>query len=149
MYIGGHLQLVNHSHMIQKIYEYDDGGRANAGFKGKTGDCVTRAIAIATGLPYLEVYLSLNDVARDYANAHKCRVARAIKRKNGTCSRTGHFREVYHKFLLDLGWKWTPVMKVGSGCTMHLDPAELPKGTIIVSLSKHLAIVIHTYPLTT
>jgi len=27
-----------------------DGGRAAAGFKGKSGDCVTRAIAIATGL---------------------------------------------------------------------------------------------------
>jgi hypothetical protein len=28
---------------------YDDGGRSAAGFKGKTSDCVTRAIAIATG----------------------------------------------------------------------------------------------------
>ena len=30
---------------------YNDGGRTAAGFKGETGDCVTRAIAIATGLP--------------------------------------------------------------------------------------------------
>lgn len=30
-------------------FVYDDGGRSAAGFKGKTGDCVTRAIAIATG----------------------------------------------------------------------------------------------------
>jgi hypothetical protein len=31
---------------------HDDGGRAAAGFVGKTGDCVTRAITIATGKDY-------------------------------------------------------------------------------------------------
>ena len=36
-------------------YIHDDGGRVAAGYKGKTGDCVTRAIAIATGKPYQEV----------------------------------------------------------------------------------------------
>jgi hypothetical protein len=34
----------------------DDGGRTEAGFKGKAGDCVTRAIAIATGLGYRQVH---------------------------------------------------------------------------------------------
>src|SRR5262245_46562233 len=29
-------------------FVYDDGGRAAAGFKGKAGDCVCRAIALAT-----------------------------------------------------------------------------------------------------
>ena len=33
---------------------YNDGGREDAGYKGKTGDCGTRAIAIATGLDYQE-----------------------------------------------------------------------------------------------
>ena len=37
-------------------YRYDDGGRAAAGFKGDTGDCVVRAIAILTGVPYADVY---------------------------------------------------------------------------------------------
>ena len=45
-------------------YIYDDGGRAAAGFKGTTGDCVTRAIAIATGKPYREVYDALNELAK-------------------------------------------------------------------------------------
>ena len=31
----------------------DDGGRADAGYKGQTGDCVCRSIAIATGKPEL------------------------------------------------------------------------------------------------
>ncbi len=38
----------------------DDGGRAAAGFKGATRDCVTRAIAIATERHYQQVYDELN-----------------------------------------------------------------------------------------
>lgn len=34
----------------------NDGGRAAAGYKGKTGDCLVRAIAIASGLEYRVVY---------------------------------------------------------------------------------------------
>jgi hypothetical protein len=39
----------------------DDGGREAAGFKGSAGDCVCRAIAIASGVPYKEVYGVLAD----------------------------------------------------------------------------------------
>lgn len=39
---------------------YDDGGRAEAGYKGHTGDCVVRAVAIATQLPYQDVYDALS-----------------------------------------------------------------------------------------
>ena len=35
---------------------YDDGGRKAAGFRGKAGDCVTRSIAIATRLPYSDIW---------------------------------------------------------------------------------------------
>lgn len=38
---------------------HDDGGRAAAGFKGTTADCVCRAIAIATEVPYADVYAML------------------------------------------------------------------------------------------
>jgi hypothetical protein len=37
-------------------FNYNDGGRLQAGYKGQTGDCVCRAICIATGKPYQEVY---------------------------------------------------------------------------------------------
>lgn len=37
-------------------YILDDGGRAAAGFKGDVGDCVVRAIAILTRIPYRDVY---------------------------------------------------------------------------------------------
>ena len=32
-------------------FTFNDGGRAEAGYKGRTGDCVTRAVAIAASLP--------------------------------------------------------------------------------------------------
>ena len=35
---------------------FADGGRADAGYKGKTGDCVVRAVAIATGIDYKTAY---------------------------------------------------------------------------------------------
>jgi hypothetical protein len=42
----------------------DDGGRKAAGFDGVTDrDCVTRAIAIGTGLPYEKVHDMVNEAA--------------------------------------------------------------------------------------
>lgn len=42
---------------------WHDGGRAGAGFVGSTGDCVVRAIAIATGKEYREVYDAIYSAA--------------------------------------------------------------------------------------
>jgi len=47
----------------------DDGGRSAAGYRGDTGDCVVRAIAIAASRPYAEVYKAIaatNEVAQLY-----------------------------------------------------------------------------------
>jgi hypothetical protein len=113
-------------------YIYDDGGRAAAGFKGQTGDCVTRAIAIAARLPYHEVYADLNSIAIDIGSPLK-----------GSTARTGVPRKVYDEYLRDLGWHWTPTMQVGTGCQVHLRPDELPSGRIIARLSKHLCAVVN------
>ena len=45
-------------------WKLDDGGRAKAGYKGLAGDCVCRAIAIATGTPYGDVYDAINREAQ-------------------------------------------------------------------------------------
>lgn len=37
-------------------FQYNDGGRAAAGFKGRCGDCVARSVTIASGRPYEEIY---------------------------------------------------------------------------------------------
>ena len=98
-------------------FQFDDGGRGEAGYKGKTGDCVTRTIAIAAGKPYQEVYDALNSLAVS---------ERKGKRKRGISSaRTGVYRTSYEKYLLSLGWEWTPLMQIGQGCKVHLREGEL------------------------
>jgi len=125
-----------------QYFQYNDGGRAEAGFKGTTRDCVTRAIAIATEQPYKEVYDSLNRLAKDK------RVKANQKRSS---ARSGIHRKTYEKYLKSIGWEWIPLMKIGTGCTTHLQGNELPPGRIICRLSRHIVAVIDgvihdTYP---
>ena len=48
-----------------------------AGYRGKTGDCVVRSIAIATGLPYQQIYDLVN------GGTHRLTEARKEQRENG------------------------------------------------------------------
>lgn len=122
---------------------YDDGGRAEAGFKGKTGDCVTRAIAIATEQPYREVYNTLH-AATLGVRSHMARLELryGAQARRHASPRTGVDRKIYEIYLSSLGWEWTPTMKIGQGCTTHLRDDELPDGRIIVRLTKHVCAVI-------
>ena len=99
----------------------------------RTGDCVTRAIAIATGKDYLEIYNIINELAK------KEKITEKKKKKSN--ARTGVYKDTYKKYLESLGWKWYPCMQIGSGCTTHLRKEELPSGTIICRLSRHLVCV--------
>ena len=112
---------------------FDDGGRKAAGFKGNAGDCVIRAISIATGKPYREVYNAVNLLAK------RERVGKHEKRSS---ARNGVHKETYHRYLKSIGWRWVPTMGIGTGCRMHLAEGELPMGKIIARLSKHLTVVI-------
>jgi hypothetical protein len=117
-------------------YEHDDGGRAAAGFKGQAGDCVARAIAIASGRPYAEVYAALAQ-GTGTQRAGK-RGKRAASARNGVTVGRKWFKD----YMASLGATWTPTMQIGSGCKVHLREDELPKGRLIVSLSRHLCAVI-------
>ena len=116
-------------------YVYDDGGRKAAGYRGETGDCVCRAIAIATGKPYQEVYDALN------AMGNEERLTQA-RRGSKSSARTGVFKQTIHQYILAQGWHWTPTMFVGRGCTVHLTEDELPMGRLILSVSRHTVAVI-------
>ena len=120
--------------MRQPKYKFSDGGRAAAGFKGDAGDCVARSIAIATGRPYLEVYNTLNHLAKSE------RTGKRKKRKSS--ARNGVYRSTSHRYLKSLGWTWVPTMAIGSGCKVHLRADELPAGRLIVRVSKHLTAMI-------
>ena len=113
-------------------FVYSDGGRSNY-FKGRTGDCVVRAICNATGMDYKKVYDEINELAKS---------ERTGSRKRGKSNaRTGVYPQTTRKYLESLGWKWYPLMTIGSGCKVHLKEDELPKGVIILKVSHHLTCV--------
>ena len=96
----------------------------NGGWKGaKRGDCVIRAISIATERPYDLVFNELMDLAKEKQNLP-------------------NDKKVYKPYLEELGWTWVPTMGIGTGCKVHLKESELPKGRVICRLSKHLVAVI-------
>jgi hypothetical protein len=96
---------------------------------------VVRAIAIAAELPYQTVYEAINETAQ----RERPRTRRGQRRSN---ARTGVKKQTIRRYLSDIGWTFKPTMSLGSGCTVHLQADELPKGRLIVSVSKHLVAVI-------
>ena len=64
-------------------FQFNDGGRAAAGISGDSGDCVVRAIAIATGKPYLEVCSALQNGLR-----HQIAIERREELEFGMARRT-------------------------------------------------------------
>lgn len=126
-----------------------DGGRSNAGFSSKrAGDCVCRAITIATGLPYQQVY---DRLAEGNATQRKRRAIRIggtlVQRRQKERVRSASDgistkRKWFNDYMLSLGFEWVPTMRVGQGCKVHLRDGELPKGRLVVSVSKHMCAVI-------
>jgi hypothetical protein len=121
-------------------FTYNDGGRKAAGFKGDAGDCVTRAICIATGLPYQQVYDRLAEGNATQRVTKRTRKANAGKRtaRNGITTR----RKWFDDYMRSLGFTWVPTMAIGQGCKVHLRDGELPQGRLVVNVSKHFVAVI-------
>lgn len=118
-----------------KFY-YNDGGCAAEGFRQKKhcGDCVCRAIAIATQRPYSEIY----DLILHYAKQE-----RTGKRKRRVSDpERGVYRTTERKVMSALGWEWVPTMGIGTGCRVHLCADELPAGRIVVNVSHHFTAVV-------
>ena len=122
---------------------YNDGGRADAGRKGDTGDCVTRAIAIAADLPYGEVYARMAEGNVTQRKSKRERKTKARHKVRTASHGIYTSRKWFKDYMTELGFVWTATMEVGSGCKVHLRTDELPKGRIIAKVSKHLAAVIH------
>src|SRR5262245_17122851 len=114
----------NGSHRVRRLagqaegeqlmkHVYDDGGRAAAGYKGECGDCVARAVAIATGQPYEQVYQALADVnASTRQTRRRSKSVGTKSARNGICTKAQPFKV----YMANLGWVWTPTMAIGSGC---------------------------------
>lgn len=115
---------------ITPKFVHDDGGRAESRFVGKAeaGDCVARALTIASCEDYGVVYAELAYLSEQMGGRRS--------------ARDGVKPQVYKRWLADRGWLWTPTMRIGSGCTVHLRAGELPTGRLVVRLSGHICAVI-------
>lgn len=114
-------------------FNYSTGGRELYFKATSVRDCVTRAIANATGIDYLEVYNGINNESKN---------ERASKRKRTTSSaRNGVYTATAKRYIeRTLGWVWVPCMSIGTGCQVHLREDELPsKGAYILNLSGHFS----------
>ena len=120
-------------------FNFNDGGRADAGYKGRTGDCVTRAVAIAAELPYKQVYNRLAE-----GNATQRITKRSAKSDGKKTARRGisTTRKWFKDYMKSLGFKWVSTMGIGTGCKVHLKADELPKGRVIARVTRHYCAVI-------
>ena len=117
-------------------YQFNDGGRKEAGYKGKAGDCVCRAICIVTGKPYDEVYKRLAQGTGSQPSGKRGK--RSASARNGISVTRKWFKD----YMAELGLTWVPTMGIGTGCKVHLTASELPLGRLIVSVSKHYTTMI-------
>lgn len=115
----------------------NDGGRAAAGFKGAAGDCVCRAVAIASGRLYADVYAALATGTGAQRGSRRT-PRRSASARNGVNVRRQWFKD----YMASLGFTWVPTMRIGQGCKVHLRADELPAGRLVVSLSNHYTAVI-------
>jgi hypothetical protein len=95
------------------IFIEDDGGRAAAGFKGRVDDCVVRAIAITSGLPYAEVYKRLADGNASQGGKRSAR--------NGVDAGS----EWFEAYMMSLGFEWVMT-------SYEIDLRQLPTGRLVV-----------------
>jgi hypothetical protein len=127
----------------------DDGGRRRSGIarghKDEVGDCVARAIAIATQKPYREVHDALTVAkVRDVA-AGKNDWARRARRSGGVRAfhaDHGVHPDVIGPYLKALGWRHTSTKELPHGKGVHLRADELPGGRLIVDMRRHYTAVI-------
>ena len=122
-------------------YQYDDGGREAAGYRGRTGDCVVRAIAVCARQDYRAVYLTMAEhmkrngyAASGNAYAIRERTRRAPRRKGQITVRRvqDHVLELY-------GFR---KVRLPAGARPTFTEAHRRFGDCIVGTTKHVAAVV-------
>src|SRR5579859_1988433 len=130
----------DYSHVQEMVVS--DGGRSKYFDASNVGDCVTRAIVHATGLDYKVVYDALHSKIKQERMRGIPKHAKHLFKLKPDSPRNGVHKDIYRQYLESLGWTWIPTMEIGSGCKVHLRSDELPKGRLIVRVSKHLVAMI-------
>ena len=109
-------------------YVEDDGGRSKYFRAKEVGDCVCRAITIASGRDYKEVYDALREITK----------ASRAKRKGNPRSGVFTQRTGFKRMMKDLGFTWTSLCSIGQKESSHLFSDEMPlKGRHVCSAHRH------------
>ena len=111
-------------------FEYNDGGRKKAGYKGIAGDCIVRAISIATEIPYQEVYDELFEMGKNWIGRSKS----AKKIRKNPSPRNGTSWKLAREYLKNKGW----IRVTGN---LKLDDEKFKNGTYLCGVRKHLTVV--------
>ena len=122
-------------------FAFDDGGRSqsrHASKRARVGDCVVRAVAIASGRPYEEIWARISEGQTSSRKTKRTRGRRPLSADNGVFVK----RKFFTDYMRELGFEWVPTMNVGEGCKVHLVEGELPTGRLVVSVSRHYTAVI-------
>jgi hypothetical protein len=109
---------------------YDDGGRGTAGpeFEDEydIGDCVTRAIAIATGRPYANVYATVDELCRSDGDDPDAGADKYVP------------SELTDEVMSKFGWRWVPLRSAS------LVTGSLPdEPRLVAVMSGHMCAVIN------
>lgn len=121
-------------------YAYDDGGREAAGYKGDTSDCVCRAIAIATGRPYAEVYAELREYG--WRGDGKYNLNRASKWPTKRKPRKGN-RRLYRAIESKIIGSDYVGLAIANGRRAKFYDGELFPARCVVKMACHLAAVVN------
>ena len=128
-------------------YRYDDGGREAAGYRGSTGDCVVRAIAICAREDYRAVYLTMAEHMKrnGYAvsgNAVSGNAYATRERNRKAPRRKGQIaaRRVQDRVLEVYGFR---KVRLPAGERPTFTEAHRRYGDCIVGTTKHVAAVVN------
>ena len=123
-------------------YRYDDGGREAAGYRGRIGDCVVRAIAICTGEDYRAVYLTMAEHMKRNGHAASGN-AYATRERNRKAPRSkGQLiaRRVQDRVLEVYGFR---KVSLPAGARPTFTEAHRRYGDCILGTTKHVAAVVN------
>ena len=110
-------------------FNFNDGGRQKAGFKGTAGDCGARALAIFFNAEYDWAYKLIAETNKEFGYAKS--------------ARNGVHKTVYSHVVGMLGLKWHPAPKFTG---RKAKCADMPKGTVIARQAHHFVTVIDGIP---
>ena len=119
-------------------YIFDDGGRAAAGYRGDTGDCVVRAIAIAGAVPYRHAYDAMAEAMAEhgYSRSGNAYILSEQRRKAPRRRGQRKARDVQRLVVEEFGFQ--PV-QFTRGPRPTYTEAHAEHGTCIVKTTKHVA----------